>query len=107
MSRKERVERIIENLTIESVAAEGKAIARTPEGIVVFIEYGVPGDVVDVKVLKDKKKYIDAAIVRIVKPSEHRIKPFASISACAADANGSIFLTICSWKPSVCRSMTN
>ena len=30
MSRKERVERIIENLTIESVAAEGKAIARTP-----------------------------------------------------------------------------
>ena len=76
MSRKERVERIIENLTIESVAAEGKAIARTPEGIVVFIEYGVPGDVVDVKVLKDKKKYIDAAIVRIVKPSEHRIKPF-------------------------------
>lgn len=55
MSRKERVERIIENLTIESVAAEGKAIARTPEGIVVFIEYGVPGDVVDVKVLKDKR----------------------------------------------------
>lgn len=74
--RKERTERILENLTIDSVAAEGKAIGRTPEGVVVFVEYAVPGDVLDVRVLRDKKKYMDAAIVRIVKPSEHRLEPF-------------------------------
>ena len=78
MSRKVRKEIIIENITVESVAAEGKAIAHSPEGIVIFIEYGVPGDVLDVRVLRQKKNFIDAAIVRIVKPSPCRMEPFCS-----------------------------
>ena len=61
MPRRERKEIILENITVESVAAEGKAIAHSPEGIVIFIEYGVPGDVLDVRVLRQKKNFIDAA----------------------------------------------
>ena len=41
---------ILENVLIESVAAEGKAIAHI-DGMVLFVEFAVPGDVVDVKVL--------------------------------------------------------
>ena len=78
MSRKVRKEIILENITVESVAAEGKAIAHSPEGIVIFIEYGVPGDVLDVRVLRQKKNFMDAAIVRIVKPSPCRMEPFCS-----------------------------
>lgn len=67
---------IIENLKIEAVAAEGKCVAHAPEGQVVFVEYAVPGDVVDVRVTKKKKSFMEARILRIVEPSEHRLEPF-------------------------------
>lgn len=69
---------ILENLTIEAVAAEGKSIAHAPEGQVVFVEYAVPGDVVNVLIYKNKKTYMEGRILEIVKPSEHRIEPFCS-----------------------------
>lgn len=67
---------IIENLTVQSVAAEGKSVAHTEEGQVVFIEYAVPGDIVDVRITAKKKKYLEGRIVRIVKPSPVRMEPF-------------------------------
>ena len=39
---------VLENLLVESYAAEGKSLAKV-EGKVVFVEQAVPGDVVDVK----------------------------------------------------------
>ena len=45
---------VLENVLIESVAAEGKAIARI-DGTVLFVPFAVPGDIVDVKVTKKKK----------------------------------------------------
>lgn len=67
---------ILENLKIEAVAAEGKCVAHAPEGQVVFVEYAVPGDVVDVRVTKKKKSFMEARILRIVEPSVHRLEPF-------------------------------
>ena len=75
MSRPKK-ETILENLTVQSVAAEGKCIAHTPEGQVVFIEYAVPGDVVDVRVTVKKKNYLEGRIVRLVEPSPDRQEPF-------------------------------
>lgn len=74
---KRRQEIILENIRIESVAAEGKALARV-DGTVLFVPFAVPGDVVDVKVTKKKKSYMEGIIVRIVEPSEHRLQPFCS-----------------------------
>jgi 23S rRNA (uracil1939-C5)-methyltransferase len=76
MSRK-KVDLLLENVTIESVAAVGKALAHY-EGTVVFVEFAVPGDVVDIKVTKKKKNYMEGFITRIVKPSESRLEPFCS-----------------------------
>ncbi len=76
MSRKKQ-DIILENVLIESVAAEGKALARV-DGTVLFVPFAVPGDVVDVKVTKKKKNYMEGFILRIVTPSEHRIEPFCS-----------------------------
>lgn len=67
---------ILENLLVESIAAEGKCIARTPEGQVVFIDYAVPGDIVNARVIKKKKNYMEARINQIVEPSKDRIEPF-------------------------------
>ena len=66
---------ILENVTIEAVAAEGKALAHV-DGAVVFVQFAVPGDVVDIKVTKKKKNYMEGFILRLVKASEHRLKPF-------------------------------
>ena len=75
MSRK-RVDLVLEGVVIEGVAAEGKAIAHAGDGMVVFVDFAVPGDVVDVRVLKKKKSYMEGRVERIVSPSEHRVEPF-------------------------------
>lgn len=67
---------VLENLVIESIAAEGKCIAHADDGMVVFVEYAVPGDVVDVQLTRKKSNFADGKIIRIVKPSEHRLEPF-------------------------------
>ena len=74
MSRK-KVDLILENVLIESVAAEGKAIAHV-DGMVLFVEFAVPGDVVDVKVFKKKKNFMEGYTLRTVTPSPKRLKPF-------------------------------
>ena len=53
MARKKQ-DIILENVVIEAVAAEGKALARI-DGTVLFVQFAVPGDIVDVKVTKKKK----------------------------------------------------
>ncbi len=76
MPRHSKLDIILENLVIESVAAEGKAIAHTPEGQVVFVGFAVPGDVVDVRLIRKKKAWMEGSIIRLVKPSEMRLEPF-------------------------------
>ena len=88
MSRK-KTELILEDVLIEKVAAEGKAIAYV-DGAVLFVEFGVPGDVVDVKVTKKKKNYMEGYILAMKKPSERRLEPFCShFGVCGG----------CKWQP--------
>ncbi|MDR3047310.1 MAG: 23S rRNA (uracil(1939)-C(5))-methyltransferase RlmD [Bacteroidales bacterium] len=65
---------IIEGLEIIDAGSEGKAVGKH-DGLAVFVPYAVPGDVIDVKVLKKRRNYAEGVIVRIVKPSPHRITP--------------------------------
>lgn len=76
MSRKGKIDLVLEDLVIENVAAEGKALTHTPDGQVVFVEFAVPGDVVDVRITRKKKAFMEGRIIRIVKPSERRLQPF-------------------------------
>lgn len=75
MGRKRRELPVIEGVEITNVAAEGKSIARVDD-MVVFIPYGAPGDIVDVKLDKKKKSFAEGHIVNMVKPSEIRETPF-------------------------------
>lgn len=74
MSRKRKELPVIEGVRIHDVAAEGNAVARVDE-MVVFIPFGAPGDVVDVKLTKKKKSYAEGQIVRVVEPSAERVSP--------------------------------
>lgn len=74
---KKKTDLLLENVTVEAVAAEGKAIAHV-DGTVVFTEFAVPGDVVDIQVYKKKKNYMEGFVKRIVKPSDDRLEPFCT-----------------------------
>ena len=75
MVRKKKIDLVLENVTIEAVAAEGKALTHV-DGMVVFVDFAVPGDVVDIQVYKKKKNYMEGFIKRIVSPSKDRLEPF-------------------------------
>ncbi len=74
MSRK-KVDLLLENMTIEACAAEGKALTHW-NGAVVFVPFAVPGDVVDIRITRKHHNYYEGFISRIVKPSKDRIEPF-------------------------------
>lgn len=75
MSRKKKSLPVLENITITDYAAEGKALARVNE-LVVFVPFAVPGDIVDLQVRRKKHSYCEAEIIRFIKYSERRVKPF-------------------------------
>ena len=73
---RKKLDLVISNLTIEAVAAEGKALGHTADGEVVFVPFAVPGDVVDVRVTKKRKNFMEGFIVSLNKPSANRLDPF-------------------------------
>lgn len=75
MARKRKPLPLLENIQIEGIAAEGKAIARV-DNKVIFIPYAVPGDIVDLQVTRKKSHYAEATIASIIQPSPMRIQPF-------------------------------
>ncbi len=75
MRRKRNI--VLENIKVEDYAAEGKSLARV-EGKVVFIESVVPGDVVDVKLFKNKKDWAEGYPVQFLEYSKERVEPFCS-----------------------------
>lgn len=68
--------RVIENIAILRIASEGKTIAKTPEGQVIFTERCVPGDVVDLQITRKRKKMLHAIPIRFHRYSELRRTPF-------------------------------
>lgn len=68
---------ILESVLIESMAAEGKCLARR-DGLVVFIQGGAPGDVVDLELTKIKSSFLEGRVVEIRKLSDSRTTPFCS-----------------------------
>ena len=66
---------ILPNLSIIDIAEEGKGVAKADE-LVVFVDKAVPGDVVDVRIVKKKKNFAEAVIENLISGSELRTDPF-------------------------------
>ena len=77
MSRKRKELPTLEHIEISDVAAEGNSLAKV-DGMVVFIPYGAPGDIVDVKLTKKKKNYAEGRIVAMLKKGDIRVEPKCS-----------------------------
>lgn len=66
---------ILENIEVETMAAEGKCVGRI-NGQVIFVEGCAPGDTVDVQLTKIKSSFLEGKATRISKPSPFRTEPF-------------------------------
>jgi len=68
---------VLEQIRVEDYAAEGKSLARS-DGKVIFIENTVPGDVVDVRLNKNKKDWAEGSPLHFHSYSADRVEPFCS-----------------------------
>ena len=66
---------VIENLLVETMAAEGKCVSRV-DGKVIFLEGGAPGDIVDAQLTKIKTSFLEGKVTRIKELSPNRAEPF-------------------------------
>jgi 23S rRNA (uracil1939-C5)-methyltransferase len=65
---------LLEKVRITDIGAEGNALARV-NNLVVFVPMLIPGDVVDIQVIKKRKKYMEGRVVRFHEYSPDRITP--------------------------------
>ena len=75
MGRSKKPLPLLEGVTIEAVAAEGKCLFHWGD-LVVFVPFCVPGDVCDVQIRRKKHSFAEGEVVRLVTPSAVRAVPF-------------------------------
>ena len=67
--------KFLQNIAVIDIAEEGKGVGKSDD-LVIFIDKAVPGDIVDVELLRRKKKFYEGKIQNLIKPSDHRTEPF-------------------------------
>ncbi len=73
MGRKKQLP-TLRGVTITDIGSEGNAIARVDD-MVLFVPGMIPGDVIDVRVTKKKKRYMEGVALAVTTPSPQRITP--------------------------------
>ncbi|MFD2826156.1 23S rRNA (uracil(1939)-C(5))-methyltransferase RlmD [Leeuwenhoekiella polynyae] len=75
MSRRKKTRKVFTDVQVIDAGAKGKAIAKAPDGRVIFINNAVPGDIVDVQTQKQRKAYYEGTAIKINKYSPKRTQP--------------------------------
>lgn len=65
-------------MIIEDLTSTGEGVG-TIEGKKVFVDGALPGETVEIEVLEDRKRFSKAKLLRIVKPSKHRVDPICPL----------------------------
>ncbi len=64
----------VEDAQIVDISSEGKSVAKV-DGMVIFVDGGVPGDLADVMITRKKNNYAEGHIVSLKQKSANRIEP--------------------------------
>lgn len=75
MARKKKPLPLLEGVTIEAIAAEGKCLFHWDD-LVVFVPFCVPGDVCDVQIRHKKHSFAEGEVIRFIQYSNVRATPF-------------------------------
>ncbi len=74
MARKKKFY-LFENIEVIDTAAKGKAVAKSPDGRVIFLSNAIPGDIVDVQTGRKRKSFFEGKAVKFHKLSDKRTEP--------------------------------
>ena len=74
MARK-RIDKVVHKLEIRDINTKGMGVAKSDEGQIYFIKNSIPGDIVDVRVLKKKRGYFEAEPIKWIQSSKDRRTP--------------------------------
>jgi 23S rRNA (uracil1939-C5)-methyltransferase len=69
----------IHEIIIEDLGHNGEGVGKI-NGFTVFVEGGIPGDTLKVKMEKIKKNYAIASIIEISNPSQDRVRPLCYVA---------------------------
>lgn len=64
-----------QTIKLTQMAHGGSAIGRPKSGGLLFVPFGIPGETVQVSVVKDKGRYAEGRIDKVVTPSPDRVTP--------------------------------
>jgi 23S rRNA (uracil1939-C5)-methyltransferase len=68
---------LLEKVRITDIGAEGNALARV-KNMVVFVPMLIPGDIVDIQVIRKRKRFLEGRVCRFHEYSPDRIEPRCS-----------------------------
>ena len=77
MSKRNKTQEIIENVEVIDIADDGRALGRVSD-LAIFVTHAVPGDIVDVRVTRKRKRYVEGVVARYSKFSQWRVEPFCN-----------------------------
>lgn len=67
--------KLFTEIEVIDAGAKGKAIGKSPDGRVIFIDNAVPGDVADIQTTRKRKSYYQGTAVEFHKLSDKRTEP--------------------------------
>ncbi len=62
-------------VTLTTLSYGGDCLGRLPDGRVVFVPYGIPGEKVSVEIIEDNKNFARGKLVKVLEPSPERVEP--------------------------------
>ncbi len=68
---------LFQDIEITDLSAKGKGVARIKKAVA-FVENAIPGDLVDLQIIKQRKGYFDAKLVKMHQESDKRQKAVCS-----------------------------
>jgi len=74
MARRKK-NKLFTEVEVVDAGAKGKAIGKSPDGRVIFIDNAVPGDVADIQTTQKRKSYYQGTAVQFHQLSEKRTEP--------------------------------
>ncbi|MBA4157823.1 MAG: class I SAM-dependent RNA methyltransferase [Gemmatimonadetes bacterium] len=63
------------HVRVESIAAGGEGVGRLPDGRVVFVHRTAPGDLVEIRIVHQQKRWTRGRLLRVLEPSPERRDP--------------------------------
>jgi 23S rRNA (uracil1939-C5)-methyltransferase len=73
----------VHEVFIHSMGTAGEGIGRLESGQVVFVEGGLPGDLVEVRLTRKRKRVQHAEVARVIAPSSQRVESECPVDACS------------------------